>query len=98
MIRTDYGDTVDVYVKTRIDYGVGQAFKLTVEKRGDKYIIVGYDSPWDDGVYRRRKGLADEYVNGGMERTAANKKAYEELLAEAERFVAEHPEYLIKND
>lgn len=98
MIRTDYGDTVDVYVKTRIDYGVGQAFKLTVEKRGDKYIIVGYDSPWDDGVYRRLKGLADEYVNGGMERTAANKKAYEELLAEAERFVAEHPEYLIKND
>ena len=40
-------------------------------------------TPWDDGVYRRLKGLADEYVNGGMERTAANKKAYEELLAEA---------------
>ena len=55
-------------------------------------------TPWDDGVYRRLKGLAGEYVNGGMERTAANKKAYEELLAEAERFVAEHPEYLIKND
>jgi hypothetical protein len=74
--------TVKVYVKTIIDGGIGQTIQLTFKPVGDTYRIVFFASPWDDGLCRALKDLADEYVKKGISHAEANAKAYEALYEE----------------
>ena len=87
--------TLSMYVKTVIDGGVGEEMILTFRKSENGYIIIGYDRSVGDGVYRNRlKPLAEQYRDNGFSQNEANKRAYEDLLAEAAQFAVDHPELL----
>lgn len=85
-----------MYVKTIIDGGVGEEMILAFRKTDTGYIITGYDRTVGDGFYiNQLKPLAERYVKEGYSRADANKKAYEELYAQARQTAEEHPEWLI---
>lgn len=74
---------VRFYVRTELDYGVGEEILLTFSKRDDKYMITGYDREEGDGIYLNRlKPLAEQYCNEGMRQEDANQLAYERILEE----------------
>lgn len=74
---------VRFYVRTELDYGVGEEIILTFEKIGGKYIITGYDRAEGDGIYLNRlKPLAEQYRKEGINWEEANRLAYETILKE----------------
>ena len=82
---TDKSDeliTATVYVKTIISGGIGQTLRITFKSTGGKYMIVGFSSPWDDGLNGGLERLADQYINEGMSHSDANQKAYEIMRVE----------------
>ena len=74
---------VRFYVRTELDYGVGEEIILTFGKIGGKYIITGYDRAEGDGIYLNRlKPLAEQYRKEGINWEEANRLAYETILKE----------------
>lgn len=82
--------TMDMLVYTNIRQGItkmgAEELRLTFSK--EKPMIIGYDRMSGDGVYLSRlKPLAEQYVRQGYAWSDANKKAYQELLSEIEKYV-----------
>lgn len=74
---------VRFYVRTELDYGVGEEIILTFRETDGTYMIIGYDRAEGDGIYLNRlKPLAEQYCNDGMSREEANRMAYETVLKE----------------
>lgn len=72
-----------MYVKTEIDYGIGEEIILTLQKVTDGSRIIGYDRSSGDGVYiSRLKPLSERYQNEGMNWEEANRQAYQDLYDE----------------
>lgn len=87
MKSNDESMTARFHVKTEIAAGpmrgVGEEIVLTLEKRGESWIVTGYDRIGGDGIYvNRLKPLAQQYMEQGLSWQEANKNAYNELLAE----------------
>lgn len=74
---------VRFYVRTELDYGVGEEIILTFQRLDGTYMITGYDRAEGDGIYLNRlKPLAEQYYKDGMSREEANRLAYETVRRE----------------
>jgi len=77
--RTDNLINAKVYVKTIVEGSIGQVLQLTFRSDGNRYLIVSFSSPWDDGLHRELERFAKQYTKEGMSRSEANKKAFESI-------------------